>query len=300
MKKLLLIFACIFALQLSAQTSSLEFSLNLPSSESGYTLYLMRESDTVRKIDFYESDLIELDSLEDGNYRVYIYDESTPGEYIIKRFFTLQQDVKTVVSLDLYYDEEIKEPEYGMVQKTELQLSLGYFHSPWADKNSITKDNFSASYSGHYWGAFSKHAGFLLGSGFSFSQHYFDRDTSLFQAIPFKKVFERYTAINMMYEVKFRFSSGDQKSEDFNSSKFFVDIGAGYYLPLLFNHSAMYRGSKKVIERNIHQFKDFRAFVNIGFAPVTVFLEYRLSDYIRKDYPELPKYNVGIKLMLPG
>lgn len=305
MKKLLLITSCCLSLYGAAQTSTLKIEINLwgnPESKD-FNLYLLRGTDTVySKTAIPEDDEIGLDSLQGGDYTAFLYEENVNG-YVMKKHFTIEEGKHVSLVIAYRADDYTSDAEDDSdpVQKTEFQLGLGYFHSPWEDRNAMLRGNFYANYTVSAWLAFSKHVGLLMGSGFGASQHYFHKDAGLFENIPFQKVFERYASLTMNYELKMRFSTGDQKSKEMNSQKFFVDLGANYNLPIVFNHTAMYRGSKKLVERDIHNFTDFRAFVNIGFAPVTVFLEYRLSNFIKKDmYPQVSRFNAGVKFMISG
>lgn len=305
MNKLFTIILSLFSLPLAAQTSQLEIHL-YSGGDTEFSLYLLKETDTAYSTDIplYYDDFIELDSLEAGTYRLYVYDLLNQKEHIASRTFILEEGKMTNIQLNLNFSEYIEESEPNSIkQKAEIQFGVGYFNGQWEDPASLLKKNFSINYSANGWTAFTKHFGLLYGGGIGISQHYFDKDTTLFPEIQHTKKTERYASVFINYELKVRFSTGNQQlvkgSDNMSSSKFFIDLGAGYYLPLLFNHTAVYKGSKKFIDRNIHNFNDFRTFVNIGFAPVSIYAEYRLSDFVRGNNPQLPKLHTGIRLLIP-
>jgi len=99
-------------------------------------------------------------------------------------------------------------------------------------------------------------------------------------------------------EMKFRISSGNQQASTNISSKLTLDIGALYNAPIIFKHIVRYDNNKKIINNGLHQFTDFRAFVNFGYSEVLVYCEYRLFDFIIGNYPELPKYSRGLKFLM--
>jgi hypothetical protein len=120
----------------------------------------------------------------------------------------------------------------------------------------------------------------------------------LLNATQFKKKYECYNYLDGHLDMKFRISSGNQQSLNNGSTKMLIDIGAIYNFPFIFKDVARYSDNKKITNSRLHQYTDVRAYVNIGFYPVVVFCEYRIFDFVIGNYPELPRYNAGIKFLL--
>jgi hypothetical protein len=76
----------------------------------------------------------------------------------------------------------------------------------------------------------------------------------------------------------------------------FLDLGASYNFPIIFRHTT-FDGTSRTMDRGIHQFKDLRAVVRLGYGPVSLQGEYRLTDFILGDYPEMPKLRIGLAIM---
>lgn len=306
MKKLLFILLCMISAQVAAQTSRLVLNADFPENNGGYTIYLLTQKDTIRvdSIPFLNSGpsdidrMWSLDSLAAGEYRIYVYDNDLPEEFILKRYVKLEANLVTTVNLYLSESIYVRKKDEPIPQKTEAVFQLGYMDGNWLGQNSLLRQNYSAAVTFYGGETIGKHFKFMMGSGMGFSQHYFAKDTTLLTGIPYSKKLERYTNITLNYEVKLRISSANLKET--TNPKFFMDLGAGYYFPVLLNHTALYESGKKVVNRHIHQFKDFRAFVNIGFSPVTVFFEYRLADFILGKYAEFPRYNMGLRFIIPA
>ena len=275
----------------------------LHDTDSCYTVIVNRSIDTVYYEGFQQSKLVELDSLQSDIYKITIFNNKAQSEPIITKYISLLPNVSKTINIDLSIEETIEKfdtvSRYTIrKQKNEGQLSIGYFNNDWVNKISPIKNNFSLGLTVYYWSAFSKHFGILGGYGLGISQHYFVKDTMFANSPQFQKKFERYTNFKLNCEIKFRISSGNQQLDGTLTSKVIIDIGAGYYLPIAFRKVINYSENTKVINKYIHQFTDFRAFINFGFVPITFFCEYRLSDFLIGNYPELPKYDVGIRLLI--
>lgn len=104
---------------------------------------------------------------------------------------------------------------------------------------------------------------------------------------------ERYFYMHIGPEVRTRFKlSWDQK---ILYKRVWLDLGANYKLPLMFRRT-LHQGHDKLVTRRIHQFTDINAVGALGIGMGSITAEYRLTDFIMGDHPELPKWNVGFAL----
>ncbi|MFZ9847381.1 MAG: hypothetical protein ACO3EE_04450 [Flavobacteriales bacterium] len=89
-----------------------------------------------------------------------------------------------------------------------------------------------------------------------------------------------------------------QKNKFDNQKKSsFIDLGAAYQLPFAGNYSYKNEDQKTIIS-NLHQYTDFSAFTRIGYKNLAFYAKYRLLDYLKAGYPELPKLQVGVSILL--
>lgn len=78
----------------------------------------------------------------------------------------------------------------------------------------------------------------------------------------------------------------------------FIDLSAFYNLPIRFRYVAL-DGNTKILDKSIHQFTDFSAFMRLGINDRLSFTaEYRLSNFLKSNYPEMPKIQLGIDLLI--
>lgn len=135
--------------------------------------------------------------------------------------------------------------------------------------------------------------GLLYGSMMSLST--FDKSKPLKPYIPYTS--ERYFYWNFNAGVITRICAFNLQSKE--GRGFFVDAFATYNLPIMFRHT-MVNGDHKIVDHRIHQFTDLSAGVRIGYYPVALQVEYRITDYLIAGYPEMPLLRFGISIMIPG
>ena len=119
---------------------------------------------------------------------------------------------------------------------------------------------------------------------------YFKKD-SLLIALD-KRKYERYSYLAWLGYLGFRFTSHDYKKKRLKG--LFFDLGVNYNFPLYFKHVVGYEGNEKKVRGKIHRFTDFRGFARIGWHPVQLSFEYRYVDFVKGDYPQVPRYFVGL------
>lgn len=296
MRRIILLFFLLISFLSKGQFAQAKFYLNVYEKDSLFTFYMIDGLDTIHQQEFNVSTVIELDSLHAGAYVINVYNKKIQDEPYTTRYIALYTDEITITNIQLNFSSEShKKTKHDSIRDGfEIQIGLGYFDDTWVNKNSRLKNNYSLALSGYYYNPFSRHLGFMCGGGATISQNYFSAD-SIPTTIPI--IYERYNEIKLNLEIKFRLSTGNQKAYGHYPSKLFLDVGAGYYFPISFRHSTYYKGNIKVQNKYIHQFTDFRAFANFGYSFFAVFCEYRLTDYLLGTYPEVPLYNMGIRLL---
>lgn len=283
------------------KSSKLKITTNIHDKDSCFSIYVTNNKDTLYSNGFTTEDYISLDTLYSGTYKINIYNNKRQNELYFTKYISLPPDTIIYLHINLDSNEELVYNDQVLNQeiedKEEVQFTLGYLDSRWIEKNPVIINNFSLGVTAYYYAPFAKHFGFLIGVGAGFSQHYFSKDTSFMKSNLSKAKYERYSNLKLNIEAKFRVCSGNHRKSRHSRPMLTLDVGAGYYFPILFRHVANYDAGQKTVNRFIHQFTDVRAFVNFGFYPVTVFAEYRLSDFLIGNYPELPLYNVGLRFL---
>lgn len=294
-----LLFVVLFATNVSAQNAQLRLSIDLYMDELRCPAVTISDaSGVVYSDDFFDSFYEEIDSLEPGTYQLVVSDCTTPQLIIMNTEFELYAD--SITTLDLSHTNSLS---YEAIADTlakhrlDTQLMMGYTNNRFFEDDPALTSSASVGFSQSAWFAFSRHFGFLTGGGMRFTHSSIAKDTSFMDQVALGKKYEYYNYLDVHATAALRLSTKNQQRE-YEFSGFTVDIGASYHLPLLFKHVARYGGNQKFMEGGLHQFTDVRAFVNIGYAPVLLFAEYRLSDFILGSYPELPILNFGMKIDL--
>lgn len=280
--------------RLTRSSDSLYYSLHIWNRDTSIVQPLLVE---------WESSETVIDSLTPGSYRLMINLPLMDSILIYQRDFSIHAKEITYlnISLDTY---EHYTPlsdltrEEKITHRIESQIEGGYFNNRLTETNPALTHSFSASYSGHYWVGFSKHVGVFLGCGLGLNHSSISKDTTFFNASQFEKRYEYYNYLYLNPEFKLRFTLKNQRDDyDFLVNGLILDIGARYHFPLMFKHVGRFAGNTKIVESGLHQYSDLRFFANIGHAPVLFFAEYRPFDFVLGNYPELPKYTIGLKIV---
>lgn len=305
MKKHLLFFFLLLIFTGFSQNSKLEIILNIKDYTADLDISVRKGNSTIyfEKHSSYNSfESIIIDSLIAEEYIIEAFDNnSTSGVPYFTKTVTLEAYSTTKINLDISFYEEIFDldtttREEISNEKMEMQINGSYMRNGWLNPTSIFQTSYSFGFTQFVWHPINKHIGLLAGSGLSISQYYFNKDTSNYPTIPYKKYYENYTYLALNMDLKFRLSTGNQQKTDYYTSKFLIDIGALYNLPVVFKNIARYEGGNKMTTSFIHQFTDARAYINIGYVPVLFFVEYRLFNFIMGNYTEIEKIRVGIKI----
>jgi len=302
--KHILFFFLLFSSAGFGQTSGLQISIyNYYRYEDCSRIILIHDTDTLIN-ETTDEDFDQLyDSLVSGpGYELRVLSCEGSDFFRYSKIFSLAADSITTLSLDpsrftMETTPIDKKSGIGIARhKQETQLTLGYFNNRWVEKNPGVTSSLYAGFTQSGWLAFSRHTGLLVGGGLGLSHASISRDTTYMKQPELSKRYEYYNYLDGHFDVRFRFSTGNQQLDEFRPGKLLLDVGASYYLPLMFRHNAWYGGGKKMSNLGLHQFSDVRLYANLGFYTGMLFVEYRPFDFILGSYPEFPRYLVGFRI----
>jgi hypothetical protein len=247
--------------------------------------------------------LRNIDSVPDGAYVLEILDSCHMDVPLLTKYFSVVKGKATVVTISLSHEvsyntvDSIRNITYEH-EKGSMDLNLFYLPGNPPEIPGYWNYFTGVSLTGGYWLPFSRHMGAQWGGGLGLSHYAFKNDTTFMTNFLLTKKYESYNYIDLHLDFKFRFTSGNQKKGNGSWPGIVLDVGTKYYFPILFRHIAVYENSKKVINKHIHQFTDLRAYASFGISPVTFFYEQNLSDFIIGNYPELPKFRMGLRIFI--
>jgi hypothetical protein len=132
-------------------------------------------------------------------------------------------------------------------------------------------------------------AGFY--SGFGYNYALFEKDTTMYPPASGNKEFYSYLSYQFGFLNRLSFFDSGQKKRGLAA-----EVGIFYNLPIFFRHIYREENDQQRVSRKIHKFNDFRAMASIGYAPVSIKFEYRLTNFMKKDFPEIPKMSLGLVL----
>ncbi len=131
--------------------------------------------------------------------------------------------------------------------------------------------------------------------GFHYSFHNINRPDYFIGTTPIKH--EYYSHFNYSIGGGARFYLSKYKNL---KSRLFLELGANYNIPLWFRHISMNKSLEfKLSEKWLHKFNDFRAYAAFGLSnSFALTAEYRIFDYIKYDRIQVPKLQLGFKILL--
>ena len=224
--------------------------------------------------------------IKPGEYSLYFYIDDTltsiekgiiikPGQSTNFYYYNHQEWVPFSDSLDVEYDAEFNSSfSFGLPDKLNNPMVSGEY--------KISQGVTSFAYSNRY---------FAVGSinGYNVGYTSFYKNQNPFGLDNIKR--QRYFSLELHTGVLLRLSAL-KKGDLFNVGPV-LDFGLLYNLPLPFRHVYV-QDNQKVITKKIHNYKDFSVICRVGYLPVTVIAEYRLSNYVKNGMPQLPRLKVGI------
>jgi hypothetical protein len=85
---------------------------------------------------------------------------------------------------------------------------------------------------------------------------------------------------------------------DVQSDDFILNFGATWNMPIMFRYSEV-SGSPKQFKRGIHKWNEFQAEARLTYGPIGFGATYRLTEYLKGDYPEMPRLMLSLTLTAP-
>lgn len=300
--------ACCFFFLLSnfmaAQHSRLTLNLEPDDYENEYNVAVMLDSIIIHSEVFYSYTTIFLDHLQPGNYQIALTSSSAIEKSSYSKFLLIQPDKEYKCYISINTDIEswdLTDKPYSErenLERGEIQLSMNYGHKSIYDMASYRRF-FSVSEDSYVWLPANKHIGQLLGGGISFSRYLFDEDSTFHSEVnPIIK--KKYYALDLQFKYFIRFSQKTQISDCNDPVGAFMDLGAGYYFPVYFRQNIQFINDVHLTQAKIHKYNDFRAIAVVGYYPFAISFEYRLNDIVKKNLPQLPPWEIGLKILIGG
>lgn len=272
---------------------------HLTVSQGKDTVYFKKITDA-DEFDFNE---IQIDSLEVGSYFVSLENCGIPKTDLIestKMMVEVEENKFTHVFFDMNHyptysqiDEETRDEI--VESRMEYEFEYSYFDFRWNPDGNNPKFNLGFGGSFYTWQSFSKHVGFLVGGGYGWNlaQLQIDEDTEAIYPGEVKSNYYNY--IYGKFDMKLRFSTLNQQKSELDGHNVFLDLGAQYNLPVYFKRVTRFDVHDKLVNSFIHRFSDVRFYANLGFTNFQLFASYRPFDFINKELPQFPRYDVGVK-----
>jgi len=296
-----------FASKASAQSDNLIINIeqNVNVDSPCYRVTVYDQNDTIYSKTISDEYELTVSNLAIGTYSVNLTNCGTPTDEAtesVTKIIEIKECQITYVTFDLYeYVDYTKldsmceaEP---IKSHTELQFNASYFDYRWNPDGNNPKYTVGFGYSGYHWASFSKHFGTLIGGGigYMYAPLRIDSLSTITYNKPIKTNY--YSYLNGQIDVKFRFTTANQQLKTIKPNSIFVDLGVLYNLPLYFKKITRFDYQEKMVNSFIHQYSDASIYVNIGSANAQVYVAYRPFDFIKGNLQELPKFNLGIKII---
>lgn len=295
MKKILtLIISLTFALACAAQTGVLQ--IHISSNSFLPSTVVVSRNDTIVKTERTDDNgYFELRFLPAGSYKVQVsqadYITSDLHDVIIKEnaitelHVTLNHREKSIEHAD---EQAGKGPYGGLILSASIHPAL--------DGTSVS-DDFASSYRyGMGTTFFSRNTNFLhlawtqvISAGGHRLNHSARLKTYGIEAN------EKYFYIN--YALAFSVRANIIRGNDPGNPKLFLETGGAYAFPFYYRHLTK-EGGTSVHTGNIHKYTETHAFARLAFGKMSLRFKYDFTDYIKAGFPEPPRSEVALELLI--
>jgi len=138
----------------------------------------------------WESGEMSIDSLLPDDYLLSIRNTGSDSLLLYQCRFSILKNQETLLQIDLdpnedYWDIDEETHEEIVWDRLENQFDAGFFDNNWVENNPKLTQSYSLATSVCYWSSFSKHVGFLVGSGIGINHSSISKDTVYFNAPQF-------------------------------------------------------------------------------------------------------------------
>lgn len=297
MKKSIVLFLIVTASLIALNAYSQNGKINLYvqmytsyfDSEPAYNAYLVLNNERIQEQSFdeYDNDIYFKD-LSPGFYNIEIERNDT----LINTIHAVEVKENNLTKIDVTIDGRTFCDECEDTTRTEffeILTGLSYGSDFLDDDNIFATQQYRTSLQLHQNFLISKNFSVGIGAGYNYSQTYFNTDSSFAQVPGIKN--ERYSYFDISYIFFLRFNPYNMKKDP--ARGLFIDAGVHYNFPMAFRHAYSVDNIRYMTAR-IHKYNDFSVIGRIGFYPVSLHAEYRLSDYVRHGFPQQPKLKAGI------
>lgn len=292
-KSILLIILSIVTLAAFCQTGKLEIILCF-SEYYDFKVddkYILYSGDSLVSEDFLgEESMIEIDSLKPGVYNIELYINDT---LFLRRYnIVCKQDSVSQYTIDV--ENPYFKSKYDTI--SDLEIYSGLFYGP----NIINESPYIMGSFSYNLGVninlakYCKHFSSWLIYGFEYAYTAFNNDTTMYPPAPVK--YERYSNLNLNlgFFNRFSFFKSDENSI---TESLVLDLGLSYNFPIVFRH--MYNiDNRKFVTMGLHQFSNFSVFSRFSYGSVAITGEYRIFDYVKGDFPEVPMLRLGVSFLI--
>lgn len=296
-KILLPIFLLIFLKQSYSQTNLGVLQIHFHSygeySEEHLTIQIYQNNKLISENKEFLRDFESyIDTLPAGFYKISCYinfnkdliEEVRKVEVIENKKTSIIFSPPTINTYDIYYDSIYSDNFFAT-----LNISTG--------NNFVNPDDLT--FSGY--NQFGIHIGGTarlfkfaeIGQQFGSNMNYtyFNESKSLYPDVV--KETEKYYYWNLSYMIFLRATLYNNHKK---RKGLFIDGGISYNFPLLFRH-VLVKENTKTVTKKIHHYNDFSAVCKLGYQPVALTFEYRLTNFLDKKFPEQPKMKLGISFI---
>lgn len=240
---------------------------------------------------------IELDSISCGKYSTKLF---INGELCSINYFTVNANSISFIEVnsdykyawELPYSRTFSDttPKKSIIQS---ELFASYGRGFLEDKNYPIKNKFSLGYNTIYGFKICNHFSVGFNLGFLLSHAYFDKDSP---QTPGNHIYERYFQLNGNIGPYLRLSQKSMIDKSTYKS-IYIDLGINYALPLV-SHYTIKDKNVKTIKSGLHQYTNCFVYSRLGFNNISILVQYRLLDYLKGSYVELPKLEFGISFFI--
>jgi hypothetical protein len=292
----------------NAQNKFAELNVLIPGTNinNGEFRYSVYKADTLKSITtipaFREFEKKHL--LPCGNYRIEVY--KNDSLYVEFNPVTLECGYKLTYTIDL-----VKKSSYQINENSEQgmfeyvnpispdydyfypYIQLGYGTQTLETNNYSLKHLFKFAAGGFLNYPITKRIAFGINPECNFQYAVPRRDTSFRGNANY--LYERITYLNFKYGFYFRISTFNMRQE--HKGGFFLDAGANYYFPIFFRHAGIYDNHKD-ITRFIHKYNDVSLLARIGTDLISAEVNYRLFNFVKGGFEQLPILTFGINFRI--
>ncbi len=290
MKKLIYIFITLIAsfttISTYAQTGKLEINVN--NYIENVTIQLFQNDVLVDEyqLDFYDYEFVK--TLNVGSYKLTLITEDSVKQ-TLKNVL-----IKESLTTDVYFslpDVSYYNPNDTNITSRSITSAHFLIGNNFINNNDIFNTYYDFGFKHGAVDILTKHISIGGQIGSSMNYTYFNKSHSLSPLTEFDN--EKYYYWNLNFTLLSRLTTFDYKR--YGTKGPYLDLGISYNFPLLFRH-IITEDNTKISTKRIHNYNDFSTTARLGYSMFALTLEYRLTNFLKEDYPEQPKIKIGLSI----